>query len=331
MSSQFTTTQIQERFESLPDDMKAVVSGEETAQQIQEIGRRHGLRIDNIGILIEYSGLIMLGLIKTDEFVSSLESQMGVSTEQAEQLAIEVDSQVFSRMRNSLRQTQYQSTADKRFNSQEATSQTSVNISNDSVIDAQIPKQNTTADVAPVSVTVNPEPMTANAADEAIPGDLQGMMSGGDYNPNDFEVTASPSATAHQTVEEVTPQTQQAQPPKVGGDVDMSAFELDATAVTHHSASAPVDIPIQTSNQNSHDTYAQNERQAQKTAAQDIVSSMPGAVGEVYKEKLQQNSATPAPSQDPVKIQDFRSRLQEKMAAQDNSTQNTDPYRESID
>lgn len=123
MSNPFTPEQIHERFESLPDDIQTVISAPETAELIESIGRNRGLRIDKIGALIEYSGLIMLGFIKSNEFVNNLAWELQISKEQAESLAVDIDSRVFSRMRSSLRQVQYQSTADKSFddtNSDEA-------------------------------------------------------------------------------------------------------------------------------------------------------------------------------------------------------------------
>lgn len=119
MSNPFTKQQIQERFESLPPDIQQVVQGDAMVKRLEVIGRNHDLRIDGIGVLIEYSGLIMLGLIKSNEFVSHLQKQLNLSREQAETIAIEVDEQVFSRIRESLRKVQYQSTGESRFGESE--------------------------------------------------------------------------------------------------------------------------------------------------------------------------------------------------------------------
>ena len=115
MSHQFTTEQIHKRYESLPEDIKTVVSSREVAELLESIGREHKLRIDKTGLLIEQTTLIMLGFIKSHEFVNNLTRELQIGKEQAESIAIEIDEQVFSRIRKSLRDVQFESKTDSRF------------------------------------------------------------------------------------------------------------------------------------------------------------------------------------------------------------------------
>jgi len=115
MSNKFTTKQIQDQFASLPADMQSVISSANTAELIQSIGAKHEMRIDAIGVLIEYSGLMMLGLIDSDTFINTIAKEAGVSREKAANIVLDIDTQVFSQVRNSLRNVQYSSTSDNRF------------------------------------------------------------------------------------------------------------------------------------------------------------------------------------------------------------------------
>lgn len=175
MSHTYTPEQIRAQFDSLPTDIQQLISGPETAATLQEIGRQHSLRIDAIGTLIEYSGLVMLGLVKSNAFVDQLTRNLAISHEQAESIAVAVDTQVFSRIRNSLREVQYRSTTEQRFSELET----------------------------PIGAVAQPTAVSTEPVEEPIPQELDPAMSSMDYNPQDF---GSGSQTVNTATEPTAPE-----------------------------------------------------------------------------------------------------------------------------
>lgn len=115
MAHNFPPELVQKHFDALPDDIKAVLTAPEATQRLQNIGMDHKLRVDKIGLLIENTTLVSLGLLPTGEYIKRLKNQLEISQEQAENIAADIDKKFFDSMRDSLKQVQYQSTAEQRF------------------------------------------------------------------------------------------------------------------------------------------------------------------------------------------------------------------------
>lgn len=305
MSNPFTTDQIQQRFKSLPPDIQTAISSPETARRLEDIGRSRGLRIDGIGTLIEYSGLIMLGLIKSNEFVDHLSRHLSISKEQAESIAVEVDQQVFSRIRNSLREVQYHSTSEKRFEEQEDfTHQDGTSPVRDSMIKdiEQSAVSDTVSDEAPIAAPV------ANT------------MAAQDYDPGAFAASSQPT----------TPTTPLSVEPEI--ETDQAVKATPESSLDQYQEDGFEEIPVTINNtpasaRETADTYNQGEDQAYDAVAQSVVDHMPGAVQDAYAAG---QAAAPAVETTPAVIQDFKSRLEEKIASGGESHVNHDPYKESI-
>lgn len=303
MSNKFTTTQIRERFESLPDDMKAVISSSDTASLIQTIGTQYGLRIDAIGALVEYSGLIMLGLIKSEEFVDALVRETGVDREKAANMALDVDTQVFSQVRNSLRQAQYTSTSENRFE--------------------------TGSDFAkPITPNTppTPEPVLDFASTRPISQDIP--MSQSDYDPNAFVSGSIPD------VSPLTDTEQEAQPVSSTGPsaLEQAVEKLDGAFETpmNPSTTDSVALNMNTSpakTMNSGFNSALVEQEVSRSIANETMKNMPKAMQDTYKTG---QATAPAPQASEAVIKDFQTILEEKMSQTDTSHLNNDPYKESI-
>ena len=298
MSHQFTSKEIRERFHSLPKDIQIIVSKPETTQRLEEIGRQRGLRIDEIGILIEYSGLIMLGFIKSKEFVNHLATQLKVSEEQAEAIAVDVDNQLFSRIRESLRKVQYQSTVDSRFTT------------SDDFVSAE-----SGAKVRGALLEYS-EPVVSTEETEGIPIAINTNMSPGDYSPEEFGGGASSAPRIQETP---------AQAVREGLSSLSSGNQAPTSDMVRGMAmgsGAHDPLPEETTT-----SFSENENQAYRENAQAVVGKMPGAMQEAYAAR---EAAAPATETSPEMIKDFKTRLEEKMAVSDKGVVNSDPYRESI-
>lgn len=93
---------IENKFQSLPSDVKAAITSPEIAQKIQDIAKNHQLHIDQSGLLEEEISFVMLGIRHPDEFVNRIEERLNLTTEDAISLAVEVNEQIFLSIRESL-------------------------------------------------------------------------------------------------------------------------------------------------------------------------------------------------------------------------------------
>lgn len=91
-----------ERFESLPDDLKTALTSEEVDASIQGVAKKHFLHIDQTGELADETGLVMLGLTKTDEYINNLKERLGVPQQKAAEIAKDIDEQVLRPIKASL-------------------------------------------------------------------------------------------------------------------------------------------------------------------------------------------------------------------------------------
>jgi len=99
----YTPQQIQQRFESLPEDIKEAISSIDTTNTILEIGKTNNIQIDEMGELVDETSMVMLGFTKTSDFVSNIESRLGVSKEIAEKLVKEINEKILLKIRESLK------------------------------------------------------------------------------------------------------------------------------------------------------------------------------------------------------------------------------------
>jgi len=98
-----TPQQIQQRFESLPEDVKEAISSIDTTNTILEIGKSNSIQIDEMGEFVDETSMVMLGFTKPSDFVSNIESRFGVSKEIAEKLVKEINEKILLKIRESLK------------------------------------------------------------------------------------------------------------------------------------------------------------------------------------------------------------------------------------
>ena len=106
----YSAEQVMERFESLPDDLKIALTSEEVDASIQSVAKKHFLHIDQTGELADETGLVMLGLTKTDEYISNLKERLGVPQQKASEIAKDIDEKVLRPIKASLIATSERST-----------------------------------------------------------------------------------------------------------------------------------------------------------------------------------------------------------------------------
>jgi len=102
---EFSTEQIQSAFEKLPSKLQGIISSPEIHEKIMAIGGRYDLHIDQIGELVDQIGLVMLGLEKSSNFVSDASSRLSISTKDAQAIANEINTEIFSIIKTNMRET----------------------------------------------------------------------------------------------------------------------------------------------------------------------------------------------------------------------------------
>ncbi len=99
-----TAEQIQEKFEQLPTEVKEAIASSEVNQKIRAIGEKHSLHIDQIGELVDETGLVMLGLEKSTDFIDHISNRCSIDKKSAQEIAQEINTEVFGSIRKHLQE-----------------------------------------------------------------------------------------------------------------------------------------------------------------------------------------------------------------------------------
>jgi hypothetical protein len=97
-----TPTEVQTRFQLLPQDLRAAIFSVDTADAIQAISRKYKLTIEAMGQLADEVGYLMLGFAKPENFIGNLQKRLGIDFETARGITEDLNIQIFARVRNSL-------------------------------------------------------------------------------------------------------------------------------------------------------------------------------------------------------------------------------------
>src|SRR3989338_9477965 len=98
-----TPDEFRKKYAELPPNLREAYGSVKTTEILEEIGKKHGLRLDQIGELVDETGYVMLGATPPGDYVMKLEGAVGVSREKAKAIATDVNEQVFKPIRNALK------------------------------------------------------------------------------------------------------------------------------------------------------------------------------------------------------------------------------------
>src|SRR3989338_3119156 len=98
-----TPIEIQSRFKRLPQDLKEAIFSEDTANVIQATAKKNRLTTEMLGKLADEVGFFMLGFTPPEKFADALQKNIGVSFEVARSIVEDLNAQVFSPIRESLK------------------------------------------------------------------------------------------------------------------------------------------------------------------------------------------------------------------------------------
>ena len=92
----------QELESKLPSDLKTAIYSADSSTAIENISKKYGLHIDQMGKLAEETGLVMLGVTHPKDFISNLAKRLQVDQLTAKSIAQDVNEQIFKKVRESL-------------------------------------------------------------------------------------------------------------------------------------------------------------------------------------------------------------------------------------
>ncbi|MFH1979085.1 MAG: hypothetical protein ABII97_01725 [Patescibacteria group bacterium] len=98
-----TPQQLDSLYKKLPEDVQEAYFSANTSEVLQTIGKRNGLNIERTGQLADEVGLFMLGIIGPKDFVRKIADKLGAEKESAQKIAQEINEQIFSKIRESLK------------------------------------------------------------------------------------------------------------------------------------------------------------------------------------------------------------------------------------
>lgn len=104
----FTPEELEQRFSSLPDELRASILSSEFDEKIKDISLGHNLHIDAAGALFDEVILVAIGITKPENFKNELIGKLGLTTEELESLVSDVNEKIFKEIR------QYMQTASEK-------------------------------------------------------------------------------------------------------------------------------------------------------------------------------------------------------------------------
>ncbi len=110
MTDQLDTNEyIKDKFLKLPKEVQVAITAPDLMLKMRSIGDKYKLLLDKQGDLQRQILIVMLGLIPSSEFVSSVSEVLGISEETANSIAADVNEQIFNPIRTHLREWEEQS------------------------------------------------------------------------------------------------------------------------------------------------------------------------------------------------------------------------------
>lgn len=100
---EYTEEQFLEKYNSLPQELKTAMSSIESSEIIQAIGKKYGLHIDQTGELASETGFVLLGFTKPEDYIRNLKDRLKVDPQKAKEIALEINSRIFSKVKENLK------------------------------------------------------------------------------------------------------------------------------------------------------------------------------------------------------------------------------------
>jgi hypothetical protein len=98
-----TTKLIKEKFDSLPESIKAVITSSNYEEALLEIGKKYQLNVEKLSILEVETTMVMMALIPTANFETELTRELGVDKAVGSQIVKDINEKIFFKIRELLK------------------------------------------------------------------------------------------------------------------------------------------------------------------------------------------------------------------------------------
>lgn len=105
---EFDYSTIEDKFNSLPEEVKFAMTSPAVSQKIRSISEKFGLLLDQMDVLFDITSYVMLGLLPQSQFTPTLARELNINEKQARLITSEISDNVFSSIRESMRQYELQ-------------------------------------------------------------------------------------------------------------------------------------------------------------------------------------------------------------------------------
>jgi hypothetical protein len=99
----YTRQEILNQIDKLPKELQEAYFSVDIDNVIFKIGETNSLHVDQIGLLANQVGLVIVGLTKPQDFLGNLVSELGISRDEAGKITQDINEQVFLPIRDSLK------------------------------------------------------------------------------------------------------------------------------------------------------------------------------------------------------------------------------------
>ncbi len=101
--SRYTPQQFEEHYKRLPPLLRQALQSPDNAEKMIEMGRKHGLTIEEIGYTAEEIGFVIMGLTPARSFVSALKERLKKPEDEIKNLAADINHEMLHPLREELK------------------------------------------------------------------------------------------------------------------------------------------------------------------------------------------------------------------------------------
>ena len=102
-----TSEQLAKAFSGLPEDVKEAIAELDLAGALGEIGLKHHLHLDHLGLLADRTALVMMGLEPLATYGGDVARDLGLAPDVAAAITADVNNMIFAKIQESLKKLHF--------------------------------------------------------------------------------------------------------------------------------------------------------------------------------------------------------------------------------
>lgn len=99
---EFDYSTLEQKFQSLPDEVKLILTSPNVTQTIKNIADKHGLLLDQMESLFDLTSYVILGLLPPEKFVTTLVKEAEISVEEAREITEDINREILAQVKESV-------------------------------------------------------------------------------------------------------------------------------------------------------------------------------------------------------------------------------------